>query len=156
MDVLSEVLKVVQLEGAFYYNAEFSSPWSVRSPQSQAILPYVAPGGGHVIIYHLLTEGRCMAGVEDGERISVSAGDVIIFPHGDSHIMSNGRGATTIDNERELQRILAQGLKLAQSGGGGEVTRFVCGYMSCDPQLSSTVLACLPPLLKVHIRDDAG
>jgi hypothetical protein len=29
MDVLSEVLKVVKLQGALFYNGEFSAPWSV-------------------------------------------------------------------------------------------------------------------------------
>jgi hypothetical protein len=31
MDVLSEVLKVVKLQGAMFYNGEFSSPWSFCS-----------------------------------------------------------------------------------------------------------------------------
>ena len=136
MDVLSEVLKVIKLEGAIYYNAEFSAPWSFRAPPSRVVVPYFSPGGGHVIIYHLLTEGKCFAGLEDGERIAIAAGDVVIFPHGDAHIMGNGRGAGMVDNERDLHHILGQGLKLARAGGGGEVTRFVCGYMSCDPQLS--------------------
>jgi hypothetical protein len=34
MDVLSTVLKTVKLEGAMSYNAEFSAPWSFRSPPS--------------------------------------------------------------------------------------------------------------------------
>ena len=155
MDVLSEVLKVIKLEGAIYYNAEFSAPWSLRAPPSRVFVPYFAPGGGHVIIYHLLTEGRCAAGLEDGERVAITAGDVVIFPHGDAHILSNGPAVETIDNERELHRILSQGVKLARGGGGGEVTRFVCGYMSCDRQLSQALLAGLPPVFKVHIRDDA-
>ena len=29
MDVLSEVLKAVKLDGAFFYNGEFSAPWCV-------------------------------------------------------------------------------------------------------------------------------
>src|SRR5262245_17263488 len=156
MDVLSEVLKVVRLEGAIYYNAEFSAPWSFRAPPSRVVLPYFAPGGGHVIIYHLLTEGRCFAGLEEGERIPITAGDVVIFPHGDAHIICNGYGAETVDNERELHRILAQGLRVARAGGGGEVTKFVCGYLSCDPQLSSALLGGLPPVLRVHVRDDAA
>src|SRR5262245_49120185 len=156
MDVLSEVLKVVRLEGAIYYNAEFTAPWSFRSPPSRVYLPYFAPGAGHVIIYHLLTEGRCVAGLEDGEPVVIAAGDVVIFPHGDAHIISNGRGAQIIDTERELQRILAQGLKVSRLGGGGEVTRIVCGYMSCDPQLSAALLSGLPPVFRVPIRDDAA
>jgi AraC-like DNA-binding protein len=157
MDVLSEVLKVIKLEGAIYYNAEFSAPWLFRAPPSRVVVPYFSPGGGHVIIYHLLTEGKCCAGVEDGERIDITAGEVVIFPHGDAHIMGNGRGAAMIDSERDLHHILGQGLMLARAGGGGEVTRLVCGYMSCDPQLSDTLLAGLPSILKINIRnDDSG
>lgn len=156
MDVLSEVLKVVKLEGAVYYNAEFSAPWSLRAPPSCVVVPYFAPGGGHVIIYHLLTEGRCFAGLEQGDRVPLTAGDIVIFPHGDAHVLSNGAPVEPVDNEQELHRILAQGLKLARGGGGGEITRFVCGYMSCDPQLSRVLLAGLPAVLKVSIRDDAA
>jgi hypothetical protein len=66
MDVLSEVLKVVKLQGALFYNGEFSSPWSFCSPHSRTIAPYVAPGAMHVIIYHLLTEGRASARLVNG------------------------------------------------------------------------------------------
>jgi AraC-like DNA-binding protein len=36
-----------------------------------------------VITYHLLTEGRASARLVDGQRIILSAGDIVIFPHGD-------------------------------------------------------------------------
>ena len=111
MDVLSEVLKVIKLEAAIYYNAEFSAPWSFRSPPSRLLAPYFERGGGHVIIDHLLIEGQCLAGVEDGERIAISAGDVVIFPHGDAHIMSNGRPTQTVDSERELHKVLAHAIR---------------------------------------------
>jgi Cupin len=73
MDVLSEVLKLVKLQRAIYYNGEFSSPWSVCSPPSHAVASYLAPGAGHLIIYHLLTEGRAFARLVDGERIALDA-----------------------------------------------------------------------------------
>jgi AraC-like DNA-binding protein len=156
MDVLSEVLKVVKLEGAIYYNAEFTAPWSFRAPPSSVLVPHFASGGGHVIIYHLLTDGQGFAGLEHGNRVPLTAGDIVIFPHGDSHIIGNGSHVEPVDQERELHRIFAQGLKLARGGGGGEVTKFVCGYMSCDPQLSRVFLAGLPSVLKVNVRDGAA
>jgi AraC-like DNA-binding protein len=155
MDALSEVLKAIKLDAAFFYNAEFTAPWSFREPRSEVVAPHFAPGGGHVIIYHLLTEGRCTASIEGGKPISACSGDIVIFPHGDAHILGNG-STKTLDIESRLHEILAQGLKLACAGGGGEMTKIVCGYMSCDPQLSSALLAGLPPLLRVPIRDDAG
>jgi len=123
MDVLSEVLRVVKLQGAMFYNGEFSAPWSFRSPASCNVAPFVATGAEHVIIYHLLTEGHASARVEDGERLALDAGDVVIFPHGDPHIIENGRPIKTVDLFHELTRIFSQGLRLARSGGGGEVTK---------------------------------
>ena len=156
MDVLSEVLKVVKLQGAMFYNGEFSSPWSLCSPASSSVAPYLAPDAGHVIIYHLLTEGHASARLLDGERITLNAGDLVIFPHGDPHIIENGPPTKTVDMAKELARVVAQGLKLSRLGGGGEVTRFICGFMACDPQLSQVFLSGLPPVFKVSIRNDAS
>lgn len=156
MDVLSEALKVVKLQGAMFYNGEFSSPWSLCSPASRTVAPYLAPGAGHVIIYHLLTEGHASARLLDGERIALEAGDLVIFPHGDPHIIENGPPTKSVDMAGELARIVAQGLKLARFGGGGEVTKFICGYMACDPQLSQVFLSGLPRVFKVRIRNDAS
>lgn len=58
MDVLSEVLKAVKLDGALFYNAEFSAPWCFRQPASHIMAPYLSSDSKHVIIFHLLTEGR--------------------------------------------------------------------------------------------------
>src|ERR1700730_9709858 len=37
MDVLSEVLRIVKLEGALFFNGEFSAPWCLSASQSTAI-----------------------------------------------------------------------------------------------------------------------
>jgi len=156
MDALAEVLKVVKLQGAMFYNGEFSAPWSLRSPPSRIIAPYLAPEAEHVIIYHLLTEGRAYARLEDGERVALDAGEIVVFPHGDPHIIENGSLTKTMDLSQELARIFCDGLKLARLGGGGELTRFVCGYMACELRLSQVFLRGLPPMFKVRIRDDAS
>ena len=61
-----------------------------------------------------------------------------------------------MDGEGELQRIFSQGLKVSRLGGGGEVARFVCGFMVCEPRLSQVFLAGLPAMFKVNIRQDAS
>jgi AraC-like DNA-binding protein len=156
MDVLSEVLKAVKLQGAMFYNGEFSSPWSFCSPPSHMVAPYVTAAAGHVIIYHLVTEGRASARLVDGERIILNAGDIVVFPHGDAHFIENGPSAKPVDMAKELARIFSQRLKLSRLGGGGEITKFVCGFMACEPRLSQVFLGGLPPVFKVSIRDDAS
>jgi AraC-like DNA-binding protein len=153
MDVLSEVLKVVKLESAFFYNAEFSAPWSFRSPQSCKLAPYINQTDGHVIVYHLLIEGQAYAQLE-AKRVAIGPGDIIIFPHGDAHVLESGPAPRTVNGEDELQRIFSEGLKISRIGGGGQVTRLVCGFMVCEPRLSQVFLTGLPPVFKVNIRED--
>src|SRR5947209_1598623 len=134
MDVLSEVLKVVKLQGAFFYNGEFSSPWCIRAASSPGVARFFVPDAKHVIIYHLLTEGRCLVQLDKGEHVVLNAGDIVMIPHGDPHVMENGPKTATVDDSDKLPEILSQGLRLWRMGGGGEVTRFVCGYMACEPR----------------------
>ena len=58
MDVLSEVLKVVKLQGALFYYGEFSAPWCVKASSARALARPFAPTAEHVIIFHLLTDDR--------------------------------------------------------------------------------------------------
>jgi hypothetical protein len=51
---------------------------------------------------------------------------------------------------------LSSGLKVARYGGGGELTKFVCGYMACDPTLCEVVLARLPSMFVVNIANDSA
>ncbi len=154
MDVLSEMLKAVKLDGAVFFHGEFSAPWCVRQPDGCSMASYLSTASSHVIIFHLLTEGRGYARTaENGRPVSLLPGDVVMFPHGDAHLMGNGSPVTPVDTGEQLQQVLAQGKMVSQFGGGGEMTRLICGYMTCDSQLCQMFLSGLPPLLKLNIRD---
>jgi AraC-like DNA-binding protein len=154
MDVLSEVLKVVRLEGALFFNGEFSAPWCLSSARSADAARYLSPSAGHLIIFHFLTEGRAYARLPEGRREELTAGDIIVFPHGDAHFLGNGSPEKPVDSFQTFAKHLKEGLKLARFGGGGEITRFVCGFLACEPRLSEVLLAGLPKILKVHVGNE--
>ncbi len=155
MDVLSEVLRVVKLEGALFFNGEFSAPWFLRSSPAAAMVPYVSASPGHrLIIFHFLTEGRAYARHLDGPREELTAGDIVVFPHGQPHLLGNGSPEKPVDSLKTFGKDLSRGLKVARFGGGGEITKFVCGYMACDPRLSEVFLAGLPQIIKVHVSKE--
>jgi len=154
-DVLSEVLTAVKLDGAVFFNGEFSSPWCTREPDSATMASCLPSPHKHVFIFHLVTEGQCYCRDEEGGRaVPLKAGDIVILPHGNAHLMGNGPPITPIDSTPHLQQGFAEGRIQFQWGGGGETTKLVCGYLRCDPQLSQVFLAGLPPIVKVHIRDN--
>ena len=151
MDLLSDILKVVKLDAAIFFNGEFSAPWCFSARRSKDIAHYLSPHAGHLIIYHLLTEGRAYARLADGPRLELTAGDIVIFPHGDAHFIGNGWPEKPVDSIKTFGKNISQGLKTARFGGSGETTRFVCGYMACQPRLSEVFLASLPPMFKVNV-----
>src|SRR5712672_1006993 len=59
-----------------------------------------------------------------------------------------------LDSLKAFAKNLTQGLKVARFGGGGEITKFVCGFMSCEPRLSEVFLAGLPKMVKVHVANE--
>jgi AraC-like DNA-binding protein len=155
MDALSEILHSVKLEGAAYLNAEFTAPWGVRSPPACELATFLRKGQKHLIIFHLLTEGRARATIESsGHGVDLIAGDIVVFPHGDPHIIFNGSPAFIVDNSAHMQEVFSRGMALRRDGGGGEGSFFVCGYMECDRELSRIFLGGLPSVFKVNIRND--
>lgn len=153
MDALSEILRVVKLSGAMFYNAECTAPWCFRSPPSREFGRYMAHPTSHIIEFHLINEGRGYVRVGE-EATPLVAGDIVILPHGDSHCMGNGAGSVMIDGEAALPALFNGQLELSRLGGGGEATRLICGYLACEGRLIQPVLAGLPRVVRVHIRTD--
>jgi len=156
MDVVSELLKVVKLDSAIFFNCEFSSPWCYRAPESECAARLLAQTGRHLIIYHLLVSGRAYVHVEGGDRVALAHGDIVTLPHGHAHVLGNGEGAALIDGATALPRLLTRGLELVRVGGGGERSLFVCGFLACDPLLARSFLQALPPVFTVNILEDAA
>ncbi len=155
MDAFSEILSGVKLNGAVFFTAEFSAPWGLFTPASNLMAAKVAPGAEHLVIYHLVIDGGAYVELEDGESVELKPGDVVVFPHGHSHQMSSGKEtAPPFPNYGISQKIKARDLTPLHAGGGGDTSRFVCGYMTCDPYLSRPILNGLPPVFKVNIRTD--
>ena len=153
MDALSEALRGVRVTGAILVNAELTVPWGYTTPPTRTVAPLVAPGTEHLILFHLVTEGRATARAGNQEAI-LAPGDIVIFPHGDAHELWNGSTADRVDTTSLLPQLLTGSLVRERGGGGGAVTRLICGYFGCDRSAERFFLAGLPPLFTVNVRDD--
>jgi AraC-like DNA-binding protein len=155
MDAFSEILSGVKMHGAVFFTAEFSAPWGLSMPAANVMAAKLAPGAAHLVTYHLVVEGGAVIELADGPSIELKPGDVVIFPHGDPHHMSSGKGAKPpFPNYGISAKVKSRDLSPLRAGGGGETSRFVCGYMTCDPYLSRPILSGLPSVFKVNVRTD--
>jgi len=154
MDAFSEVLSGVRLKGAMFFSAEFSAPWRLSTPHCRVLAPALEPGAAHIVVYHFVMEGTARVGLGDDADVELAPGDIVVFPHGDSHQLSAGGATIPVESAALLKRIANGDMSPMQAGGGGPVTRFVCGYLTLDPLLSGPILESLPAMLKVNVRAD--
>jgi AraC-like DNA-binding protein len=156
MDALSEILKSVRLEGALYLNAEFTAPWCIRGEHGPASVSEQLAGAEHVVLFHFLVEGRCQLRLLDSaDVVEASAGDVMLFPHDDRHLMGSDVQLAPVDTDT-LYRVGATtdgDFIHMRYGGGGTVTRFVCGYLACSRSVCRPLLESLPRLLRISVGD---
>jgi AraC-like DNA-binding protein len=155
MDALSETLRVVRLVGAIFINARFTAPWCYQSPSADSAAPLLEPGAERVVIFHLITEGECFVELGDEPPVHLIAGDVVIFPKGDAHLMNSQPGVAPATGAR-LDQVLARRPRQLVYGGGGPTTRLVCGYLACDARLAGLLLAGLPRLVRVNVRGSSA
>jgi AraC-like DNA-binding protein len=155
MDPYSEILSALKLKGAIFFRAEFTAPWFVDAPPSAQLAAALRVEGAYVVNFHLLTEGEAMVEMPSGQTLRISAGEIVIFPHGDPHHLLSMDGACRVEDAAVAAKVLARDLSPLRSGGGGAMTRFVCGYMACDAFFCRSVVEGLPSVISVNIRADA-
>jgi len=149
MDPLSDLLRVVRLDGAYFYAIEAAEPWSVETVPARELSPRIMPEAEHLISYHILTQGRCYGGLIGEDQVELAPGDVIVFPHGDPHVMSSGRGlrmgpdVLTRTPDRYPHTVIL-------GDQGPRATSLVCGFLGCDRRPFNPLLAALPR--RTHMR----
>jgi len=146
MDPLSDLLRMVRLDAAFFYAVEAAEPWSVETLAARDLAPRVIPGADHLISYHIVTEGRGYGGLVGEEQVELAAGDVIAFPHGDAHHMSSDRGIRMRD---DTQLVPPTRYPFVAHVGeeGPRVTSFFCGFLGCDRRPFNPLLESLPRVM---------
>jgi AraC-like DNA-binding protein len=156
MDALSDVLKAVRLDGAVYLNAEFTAPWCILGKYGVASARERLAGADHIVLFHYLLEGRASVRlVERAEVVDVQAGDLVLFAHDDRHLMGSDLHIAPVEVETlKPEAPSAEGDFIhLRHGGGGAVTRFVCGYLACNRSVVRPLLDALPRVARIAMAD---
>lgn len=156
MDALSDVLKSVKLEGAVFIDACFAAPWCVRSSYGINNAEPRLPEGSHVVFFHLVTDGECRVRLASGgESVLARAGDLIVFPHDDQHLLGSDLDLLPVASADTIRGDARDGAQLTKvhPGGDGAATSCVCGFVACSRTLLRPLLDALPRLLVIPVGD---
>lgn len=141
-DALTDIFRSVRMEGSVFSRANLSAPFGVES------------GDMRRGVFHAVVTGSPWARLAEGdEAVELAPGDVVIFPFGDNHLITDAPGSAyrpivemTSTDSRGMGRLVVE--------GGGPKTSLICGHISFESGEAHPVFTLLPRM--IHVRDDAG
>ena len=159
-DTLSDLLRSVRLRGAVFYHVSYCGEWSAEASSAKEIAAAVLPGCEHVMEYHMIAKGSGWAAVSGLPPVRLSAGDVIMFPQGDRHVISSApdleperREPAWVFATRNDPKPMPVAVRHGVTTAGVQVpveeaeTVLVCGFLGCDLRPFNPLVAALPRIL---------
>jgi len=138
-DVLSDVFASVRFRSTLMCRSELTAPWGF------------AVVGREFATFHVVLEGGGFVEIEGVDRqLRLSAGDLVILPHGSAHVVRDSPSTPAT----QLEQLIAGGNLDARgtlrSGGGGERSVLVCGGFYFEDRATNPLLSSLPRF--IHLR----
>ncbi|MFN3348695.1 AraC family transcriptional regulator [Pseudorhodoplanes sp.] len=153
MDALSDVLRSVRLTGGVFLDSRFTAPWCVTATLTGAdIRPFLAAMPRQLICYHVVINGRAILSISGEPSIEVCAGEVLLLPGNDGHVLASEHGLEPVPAGSLITMPPNGGLPSIEYGGGGNETQIVCGFLASEDGYNP-LIAALPRTLKLDLRE---
>jgi AraC-like DNA-binding protein len=153
VDALSDVLRAAQLSGGVFLQAEFTAPWCIATRvTSEHCAPFLGPTA-HLIPYHYVVEGELFIAVKGGQAQQLRSGEVVLLPQNDDHVMGSDLSLPPVFGSEVIRPPEGGGLYSIRHGGGGAMTRMVCGYLGCETAYANPVVATLPAQMTLNVEE---
>lgn len=104
-------------------------------------------------MYHYVVEGELRVRVdgEHGKELRVEAGDVILLPRNDMHLLGSDLQLSPVPSADIIRAPREGELFSIRHGGNGKGTRLICGFLACPDATRNPVIASLPSLLTLKV-----
>ncbi len=151
LDLLSDILTRLSLEGTLYFRTSFTEPWGVRVPAFR-----------NVTRFHYAHRGEALVRIEgQATPISLAQGDLVLIPHGAAHVLScrhtGAVEALPLDDVLDRSGFPGHGTLVWGGAESAQDTQLICGHFALAEGSRHILLDRLPAL--VHLRgygDDLG
>lgn len=140
MDALADILKTIRLHTTAYFCSDFNVPWGIQVDASSNGL------------FHVLIEGEAWLHAKNQMApVKLSRGDIIAFPTGGAHWISDQIGSGKLKGPDVVNRIIAGDIPF-QSEQGTLMNTLLCGTFNYDSSMDHPFLKSLPCF--IHLRSD--
>lgn len=139
-DVISEIMRRARLTGCVYFQRDFFAPWSMRMADTGFAQ------------FHVITSGGCVVEAA-GQTHNVGTGDVLFFPFGQTHTLSDVPGRPPVDGPDFMASLATD---TPMFGQGHSPTRMICGHYSYRWTVAHPLLDDLPQMIHVTAAQLGG
>ncbi|GBQ70884.1 AraC family transcriptional regulator [Ameyamaea chiangmaiensis NBRC 103196] len=139
-DPLSDVVSLLKPRAYGFRGLDIAGAWSLHLPPERVIRCYA------------LHSGACGLWLGNGEKVSLTAGDFVLLPHGDALVMGSARDAPPID--LDVFFAMPDG-ETAVLAGGGECSG-LGGYFELSGAAAPLLVHALPPVMRLEAGTDQG
>src|SRR5471032_1002117 len=90
MDLLSRLLALIPVSGTVDVRCHYGAPWRHPYPAAQL----------REIPYHILLRGSALVESDDAPPLRMGAGDILLFPSGEAHVLVDDSGEPARERRR--------------------------------------------------------
>ena len=142
-DHLGEALHLLQITGTLYCRTELTAPWGIDLPPLE-----------NLMMFHVVTAGRCWLEVEGHAPRLLQPGTVALLPHSTAHRLRSDLDAPSEPLFDIPVELVSERYEILRFGGGGEPAQVTCVVVEPDQESARRLVAQLPDLLVVDAWDD--
>ncbi|WP_266171706.1 AraC family transcriptional regulator [Dyella subtropica] len=139
MDALSRLIQLAHLQGSLDLRCQFAGDFAVDhapSPQGEAL-------------FHLVLDGHCTVEPAGGSPLPLSAGDLVLFPHGAAHLIRATASTTPAAPIRQEHDGM---LPLRRNTEDKVELDLLCGRFHYAPASATLLMAALPETVQVSLN----
>jgi AraC family transcriptional activator of mtrCDE len=139
-DWLSRLLDMMPVSGHLDLRCFYGAPWRIDADHGEAgEMPYHVVVGGSAVL----------EGLGSRRRRHLSAGDILVLPHGSAHILHDGSGAPPAPARNRA----TPSLIISENAGTGERLDMLCGRFVLSPPHHRLWRTYLPTIVIVSAAD---
>lgn len=147
-DTLNSFLRTVRLSGGVFLSSDLGAPWSVAAAVTEQECLAFDLQPRHIVAYHFVVGGEMYVAVGDQPPMNVAAGEIVMLPQNDTHILSSAPGLPPMIGKSAMP-MPVRGVSRIRLGGNGERCQVLCGFLSSDE--FNPLFMTLPKILKIDV-----
>ncbi len=142
MDALANVLKTIRLSADTYFCTDFAAPWGMDIEKKTQGM------------FHILVKGSCwLKEAKEQQPIQLSAGDIVAFPTGGAHWLSDSPHSPKRSEIHVLEQILDGANPFQPMNEATGNATILCGTFSYDSSLDHPFVKDLPCFIRLNASE---